>query len=291
MSSSEDALAAELATRFGDDGLRRFDDAAFTDLNVPEPARADLLTLGIPVQVGPYFAASTPDEPVGYGAYAQANETIARGPLAGWAMIGSDGASEICVANDGSVQSSFLFYDDDPGRMVNSDVRSFVASLLALDEFMPVLVEPGELKDNEVYKALRGRLIEIDEAALADSESWWPRVLEDLRHEMSFAFSAAVKYTDDKGEGQIVTARASVGGPHPEELLYQRLAANGVDGSRVIEVYTELQPCMMPGHYCALKLGAAFPNANFTYRFDYPDTAQQRQDGLIALIKYAAAEH
>ncbi|RYJ31480.1 hypothetical protein CU044_0490 [Streptomyces sp. L-9-10] len=46
----------------------------------------------------------------------------------------------------------------------------------------------------------------------------------------------------------------------------------------------------MPGHYCAVWLHATFPTAEFTHSFDYGDTAESREEGLKALITYAAEQ-
>src|SRR5581483_6507314 len=130
----------------------------------------------------------------------------------------------------------------------------------------------------------------LDAAAVEDDESWWALVLEDIRHSMSFPFSAAVKYRTMAGEEQILTAQATVAGPHPEERLYRALQDQDVPGEAVSEVYTELKACVMPGHYCALWLGTAFPAAAFTHSFDYGETAAERESALIEAMRHAAGE-
>lgn len=282
-------LARELLTRFGDSELRRYQDAGMTEVRVSERAVQAVRELGVPAGVTPYFNAAEPDDPPALGGYAARAGVVTSELRAGWWRLGSDGGAEVCVTDGGGV-SAVLLEAEESDRPVNATVTAFIASLLALDEYLPLLSDPDDLDDTAVYRQLRQRLSELDDTALADPETWWSRVLEDLRHEMSFAFSAAIRYLDNAGEERIATGSASVGGPHPEEVLQRRLHADGIPGSRVVEVYTELQPCVMPGHYCALWMPAEFPQAKFTHGFDYGDTAEQRQAGIVALIRHAASQ-
>jgi hypothetical protein len=282
-------LTRELLTRFGDSGLRRYTNVDMRGVLVSENAVRAVRELGVPVGVAPYFSAAGLRDPGALGEYALRTGPAVATLREGWWRLGSDNGSEICVTDAGGV-SSVLIGIEESDRPVNATVTAFIASLLALDEYLPLLTEPDDLDDTAVYRELRQRLAELDDTALADPETWWSRVLEDLRHEMSFAFSAAVRYFDDAGEERIASGSASVGGPHPEEVLQRRLHADGIPGSRVVEVYTELQPCVMPGHYCAMRMPIEFPQAKFTHGFDYGDTAEQRQAGIVALIRHAASQ-
>ncbi|MBJ6641468.1 hypothetical protein H4K36_33250 [Streptomyces sp. DHE7-1] len=63
-----------------------------------------------------------------------------------------------------------------------------------------------------------------------------------------------------------------------------------MEPEQVRRVYCELEPCMMPGHYCAAWLQAVLPHAEFTHSFDYGDTAESREEGLKELITHAARQ-
>ncbi len=109
-------------------------------------------------------------------------------------------------------------------------------------------------------------------------------MLDDLRRPLNIGSSAAFEVVDEQGAKRIVT---EVGGPgllHPEEALWHRLRAEGVEAEQVVRVYCELEPCMMPGHYCARWLAREFPQAEFTHSFDYGDTAESRESGIKALM-------
>jgi hypothetical protein len=140
------------------------------------------------------------------------------------------------------------------------------------------------------FRELNAELRAIDPAAFEERESWWPRVLDDVRHTLNFPFSAAFEYLDDDGRKQIVTEVTGPGRPHPEELIWDRLAGQGVEPERVRRVYCELEPCMMPGHYCAVWLQRLFPHAAFSHSFDYGHTADSREEGLKELIVHAAQQ-
>lgn len=62
--------------------------------------------------------------------------------------------------------------------------------------------------------------------------------------------SALRGYSDAAGARQVATDSTGPGRPHPEELIWRRLAAEGVDPGHVRRVHRELEPCLMPGHDC-----------------------------------------
>lgn len=122
----------------------------------------------------------------------------------------------------------------------------------------------------------------------ADPDAWWPLVLEDIRHTVSFPFSAAAEYAHHGGTPQVITAQAALGLPHPELQLAARLAALQADSAGVTELYTKLQACRMPGHYCAPRAATALPRAKYTYAYPYGDDPVQREQSLTAAATAAA---
>ncbi|MEK8145707.1 nucleic acid/nucleotide deaminase domain-containing protein [Streptomyces sp. M10(2022)] len=105
-----------------------------------------------------------------------------------------------------------------------------------------------------------------------------------------FPLSASFEYVDEAGAKQIVTEATGPGRLHPEEIIWQKLSAEGVTAAQVRRVYCELEPCMMPGHYCASWMQQTFPHAEFSHSFDYGETADSREAGLKALIMHAAEQ-
>ncbi|MFI0484390.1 nucleic acid/nucleotide deaminase domain-containing protein [Actinomadura sp. 9N215] len=222
------------------------------------------------------------------GTFGKASREASGGVVdaAGWCRVGTDHGAEICVTGAGDVQAVFVTATAPP-MTVNGSVPAFIASLLALDRYLPPLASPGDRNPAEIFRELRQALLEIDEPALADDEAWWPRVLEQIRHALSFPFAAAVEYEDANGGKHVETEQARVGLPHPERLLWDRLDARGIAPGQVTRVYTELEPCFLPGNYCRTGL-SRFRNAEFTYSFDYGATADERERGLLELMRQAA---
>ena len=280
-------MTTEIVAHFGPRGVRR---VPAEELPGPLPAEAAavLADPGLPLQVGPYFTAST-GEPLGLAEYAASVGHPDPPPdTAGWCRVGTDHGAEICVTGAGDVRAVFVAVDAPP-MTVNSDVPALAASLLALDRHLPPLGSPGERNPAEIFRELRAALLRVDEPALADDEAWWPRVLEQIRHALSFPFAAAVEYQDAAGAKHVETEEARVGLPHPERLLWERLDARGIVPSQVTRVYTELEPCFLPGNYCQLRL-ARYKDADLSYSFDYGATADERERGLLELMQQAAQE-
>ncbi|MFI0366512.1 nucleic acid/nucleotide deaminase domain-containing protein [Actinomadura sp. 1N219] len=278
-----DDLGTRLTEHFGPEALLHIDTA---NASLPTASGAALAN-GLPAQVGPYFSA-TQDEPLLLSDYAASIDADHTPPeSASWFRLGTDQGAEICVTPTGTVKAVFVVTNVAPLH-VNTDVPSFLESLLTLDKSLPLLRSPGQQDPVAVFRDLRSRLLQIDAPALDDDESWWSRVLELIRHALSFPASVAFEVEENDGRKHIETQETQVGVEHPEHLLWHRLSSDGVRPEQITRVYTELEPCFMPGNYCAMWLNQ-FPNAEFTYSYDYGATAEEREAGMLELINHAAA--
>ncbi|MGW0082553.1 nucleic acid/nucleotide deaminase domain-containing protein [Streptomyces sp. NPDC003393] len=275
---------------FGEDGMRRFTVPASYRVQLPDAAREALAGTGVPLHVAPYFAAAGETDGLTLGMAAGHHGLSAPAGRENWLRIGTDPLAHLCVRPDGAVQAVFLGWEADD-MFVNSGVPVFDASLTALDRRLPVIAASTSLPvAAAAFRELNAELRQIDAAAFAERENWWPRVLDDVRHTLNFPFSSAFEYVDARGAKQIVTDATGPGRAHPEELVWERLRAEGVTPEQVRRVYCELEPCMLPGHYCAVWLQATFPHAEFTHSFDYGSTAESREAGLQELITRAAEQ-
>ncbi|MFB6828381.1 nucleic acid/nucleotide deaminase domain-containing protein [Streptomyces hydrogenans] len=291
MSSPDRERSDELVQHFGHEGLRLFGRVQLAGARLPADSAAFLEGTGVPVGVPPYFRAPLPDEPVSLGGFASHSQ----GPrphnlMESWPRIGFDGLAHLCVRPDGALQAVVLsgVVDD---MFVNADVSALGASLVALDRAQPLFAAASGLGEAAaVFRDLSAGLRQIDPVAFEDRESWWSRVLDDVRHTLNFPFSAAFEYVDDAGTKQVVTEATGPGLPHPEELVWRRLSAQGVRPEQVRRVYCELEACVMPGHYCAVWMQEVFPHAEFTHSFGYGETAESRESGLKELITQAAEQ-
>lgn len=48
-------------------------------------------------------------------------------------------------------------------------------------------------------------------------------------------------------------------------------------------IYSELEPCNVPGGYCSNWIDRTFPQADVTYSFEYGDDVASRRAGVDAL--------
>ena len=273
-------LADALVDQFGSEGLRRLDHAVPAELGVSEDATELLTGAGLPARVGVYFTAPGPND----------RPTIPVGEdEPGWLRLGTDHGAQLAVAPDGKVRALPPSADWGPTRPVNDSVEQFVGSLIILDRYLPILAKAAQRDGvGEVWKHLRDALAEIDPPVSGEPDGWWSRVLEDIRHTVSFPFSAAVKVVPAGGPPRILTASAALGLPHPELQLADRLAADRIDRNLARELFTELEACRTPGHYCAMRARGAFPRARYTYALPYRDDADERERSVIAAAQRAA---
>ncbi|WP_369147257.1 SUKH-4 family immunity protein [Streptomyces sp. R44] len=279
----------ELAEHFGREGLRRFERASLLGARLPDTARTLLEETGVPRGVASYFRAPGDLDPVALGVTA-ARSSLPRPheAMANWPRVGGDGLAHLCVRPDGAVQAVFLRAVAQD-MFVDTDVSTLNAALLSLDRALPLIAAASGLAEAAaVLRDLTAELRRIDPAAFDARESWWPRVLDDVRHTLNFPFSAAFEYVDAAGAKQVVTDATGPGRAHPEEIVWRGLSAQGVKPEQVLRVHCELEPCLMPGHYCAVWMQETFPRAEFTHSFDYGGSAESREEGLKELIIHSA---
>lgn len=276
---------------FGSGGLRRFATAEIHGVRVPGATATVLAEVGVPVHVTPYFKGVRPTDSPALGAFAA--HTGAVGPSEakrGWLRVGTDGLAQLCVRPDGAVEAVFLGGGEED-MFVNQDVSVFNAALAVLDRQLPVIAASSDLgAAATAFRELNAEVRQLDEEAFAQRESWWPRVLDDVRHTLNFPFSAAFEYVDAAGAKQVATEATGPGRAHPEELVWARLKGDGIAPQQVRRVYCELEPCMLPGHYCAVWMQRAFPHAEFTHSFDFGSDAESREAGLRGLIIQTAQQ-
>jgi hypothetical protein len=244
--------------------------------------------LPYPLEVGPYFRTDL-DDPVPLGEYADSvGADVPQADQAEWTRLGLDGCFELCVDTTGAVQAVCLV-EEESLRFVNSGPEQLVSALLGLDRLLDAVSGASSpSRAAAAFQAFEARLAAEDPAAVADPDNWWPQVLDDVRDSCSVSSYAAFEYIDPQGEKQIVTRS---GGPcvHPEEPLWEALEAAGVEPAQVTRVYTELEACFLPGHYCALWIRRLFPDAELTHSFPYGRTHASRAEGIRALHDAVAA--
>ncbi|MGW3118501.1 nucleic acid/nucleotide deaminase domain-containing protein [Streptomyces sp. NPDC001107] len=242
----------------------------------------ELAGLSVPVQVGPYFV-TDPSDPVHLREYAaSAGLRVSQEEYARWARLGSDGGFELCADTDGTVWALLLGYDE-PNRFVNSSPEAFASGLTEAREALRVILSTDQPRvASAAFDRLGERLRAQDPRAFAERENWWPLVLDDIRDTAGAEWYAAFEYVDAKGSKQIVTQSGAIA-LHPEERLWNRLSAAGIEPEQVLRIHTDLAPCFMPGHYCSLWLAQVFPDAQLTHHYPYGESADSRAEGIRLL--------
>jgi hypothetical protein len=96
-------------------------------------------------------------------------------------------------------------------------------------------------------------------------------------------------YKDSQGKIQTRTyisgERVQGQHSHSERKLKTDLIAEGIPSDRVIEIYTELQPCTIPKPTagCEAMLRRDFPNAKIIWSFQYGVEDSSRKQGMVEL--------
>ncbi len=114
------------------------------------------------------------------------------------------------------------------------------------------------------------------------------RVRQGLRSSTQVRNGAAALYRGQDGRLRIMVKfnEPEARGPfseHAEEVLRTDLQAKGVSPGDVKAIYSELQPCTLPGNYCQRMLDKEFPGVPVSWSFGYGDTPGSRAAGVAAL--------
>ncbi len=94
---------------------------------------------------------------------------------------------------------------------------------------------------------------------------------------------AVFEYQAADGSLQTIAGASARGVGHAERIIGGQLSDMGIAPSQVTRIYSELQPCNMPGGYCAPYIARTFPQAPVTWSFEYGATAESRAAGVAAL--------
>jgi hypothetical protein len=265
--------------------MRRWGLTHLEELGVPAPLRDLLAASGLPEALGPYFEAA--DEPLPLADYTRLAELPE--PDAASAVLwrlGGDSGSEICVDPEGRVYSVFAALNA-PDRLVNSSVEAWLAGIGEFERLLQRL-EQAAIGPEAVtaVEEFHQRLDGLDPAAMADPDHWWPLVTDDLRLTASVDAAGIIEFRTAAGALRTVRGYTVPGHGHVERRLWDELETRGIEPEQVTRVHTDLEPCMLPGGYCADWLAVTFPGAEVTYSFGYGPGAAGRADGVRELIAF-----
>ncbi|MGW6917576.1 SUKH-4 family immunity protein, partial [Kitasatospora sp. NPDC054939] len=104
-------------------------------------------------------------------------------------------------------------------------------------------------------------------------------------------YMAALSYRGPDGSEQKLLHRSEPGTPHPEWKILQDLRRLNVPPEQVLELYTELECCDLPGGYCDRMIKASWPNVRRTSTAPYGRDQQSRQAGMAQLLDHLDELH
>jgi hypothetical protein len=195
----DEALGRYLVEVFGEDGVRRYDAEAVAGSPLPETTAATLAGAGLPAELPLFFTADRPDAPPAGGLFTDVATNLRerRSPageekiavLAHLARIGFDGVAVIAVqCRPGAGQPDGLgaLWAVDPvtaaSRYVNVSAAAFARSLALLADARQRMRGLDPVAAGGEVAALQEQLMAVDASALANAETWWSLIVEQMWH-------------------------------------------------------------------------------------------------------------
>ena len=103
------------------------------------------------------------------------------------------------------------------------------------------------------------------------------------KNNITGARNIAVYEYESNGQLSIKVGASQRNQGHAERLIAKELGSMGIQSTQVRRIYSELEPCSIPGGYCKRFLKTEFPQADVTYSFEYGLTQESRSAGVKAL--------
>ncbi|MBH8602105.1 MAG: nucleic acid/nucleotide deaminase domain-containing protein [Thermoactinomyces vulgaris] len=103
------------------------------------------------------------------------------------------------------------------------------------------------------------------------------------KNNLSSGRNVAVFEYIQNGEYKIIIKESGYG--HSERKIARELEQEGIHPEQVTRIYSELEPCVIPGGMCQPFIDKNFPNAKVTYSFEYGNTRESRRKGVNELKK------
>ncbi|MFF5255785.1 SUKH-4 family immunity protein [Streptomyces leeuwenhoekii] len=104
-------------------------------------------------------------------------------------------------------------------------------------------------------------------------------------------YQAVLRYRAQDGSEQQLIRRSAPGMPHPEWQIFHELRAMNVPPDQVLELHTELEPCELPGAYCARMIREQWPQARLASIAPYGTDHASRQQGMRQLLAHQGELH
>ncbi|MFE1782014.1 SUKH-4 family immunity protein, partial [Streptomyces sp. NPDC059506] len=104
-------------------------------------------------------------------------------------------------------------------------------------------------------------------------------------------YMAVLSYRGPDGSEQQLIRRSAPGTPHPEWQMMHELRAMNVPPHAVLELYTELESCDLPGGYCTRMVKETWPSVRINYSSPYGRDHASRRQGMENLLEHLGELH
>ncbi|MEU5402082.1 SUKH-4 family immunity protein [Streptomyces sp. NPDC005963] len=180
------AVAQELVSAFGPQGICRFDQRAVSRQGVPEVVAATLVWAGLPGDFNPFFWAQPAHPVVPTLAELAAQRQVQAAMDAGsYLVVGSDFGRAICVQY-GTAHIVAVPVEAGPGgqptapQFVNSGLPEFVRCMALLGRMWRFRYGLNPEQAGRWTVDFQAQLASLDPAALSSPENWWSVLLEQM---------------------------------------------------------------------------------------------------------------
>ncbi|MBB0232814.1 SUKH-4 family immunity protein, partial [Streptomyces calidiresistens] len=182
-----DVIGQELAQSYGPQGVFHWEQQAVARQGVPDIVAQTLVWSGLPVGIGPFFwAHAQPGRPIPTLAeLAQERGVVPAMDSGSYLVLGNDFGRQLCVQY-GTAHVVAVPLEGGPGgqpapaQFVNTSVPQFARSMAMLGRMWPLRHGLTPEQAGRWTSDFQTQLVTLDGQALADPESWWSVLLEQM---------------------------------------------------------------------------------------------------------------
>ncbi|MEV1006776.1 SUKH-4 family immunity protein [Streptomyces sp. NPDC049881] len=182
-----DAIGQELVQAYGPQGVFRYTPQAVSRQGVPEIVAQSLVWSGVPVEVNPFFwAQAQAGRPIPTLGELAVERGVQPAPDAGsYLVVGSDFGRQLCVQY-GTAHIVAVPLEAGPGgqpvppQFVNASLPQFARCMALLGRMWRLRYGLNSEQAGRWTTDFQAQLGSLDPQALADPESWWAVLLEQM---------------------------------------------------------------------------------------------------------------
>jgi hypothetical protein len=182
-----DVIGQELTQAFGPQGVFRYDQQSVSRQGVPDIVAQSLVWAGVPLEIGPFFwAQAQPGRPIPTLAELAGERGVQPAPDAGsYLAIGNDFGRQLCVQY-GTAYIVAVPLEAGPGgqvvppQFVNASLPQFARCMALLGRMWRLRAGLNPEQAGRWTGDFQTQLASLDGQAVADPESWWSVLIEQM---------------------------------------------------------------------------------------------------------------